>query len=123
MAFISQQKKKELAPAIKAVAKKYGMKVTIGVDNHSSLVVRVKEGPLAFDAYEQVNVYHIEKFYGTGTKQTAFLEEMLVAMKGEGWYCNDDPMTDYFFRSHYTDINVGRWDKPFVLTQPIQEAA
>ena len=83
MAYISQEKKKELAPAIKAVAKKYGMKVTIGIDNHSSLIVRVKEGPLAFDAYEQVNVYHIEKFYGT-IKQTAFLEEMLVAMKGEG---------------------------------------
>ena len=57
------------------------MKVTIGIDNHSSLIVRVKEGLIAFDAYEQVNVYHIEKFYGTGAKQTAFLEEMLVAMK------------------------------------------
>ena len=70
------------------------MKVTIGIDNHSSLIVRVKEDPLAFDAYEQVNTYHIEKFYGTVYKQTAFLEEMLTAMKGEGWYCNDDPMTD-----------------------------
>ena len=68
MAYISQEKKKELAPAIKAVAKKYGMKVTIGIDNHSSLIVRVKEGPLAFDAYEQVNTYHIEKFYGTGAQ-------------------------------------------------------
>ena len=116
MAFISQQKKKELAPAIKAVAKKYGMQVTIGVDNHSSLIVRVKEGPLAFDAYEQVNTYHIEKFYGTGTKQTAFLEEMLVAMKGEGWYCNDDPMTDYFDRAYYTDIHIGKWDKAYIQT-------
>ena len=44
MAYIFQEKKKELAPAIKAVAKKYGMKVTIGIDNHSSLIVRVKEG-------------------------------------------------------------------------------
>ena len=62
MAFISQEKKKELAPAIKAVAKKFGMKVTIGIDNHSSLIVRVKEGPLQFDDYEQVNTYHIENF-------------------------------------------------------------
>ena len=64
----------------------------------------LKEGPLAFDAYEQVNVYHIEKFYGTGTKQTAFLEEMLVAMKGEGWYCNDDLTANV--RACYLDIHV-----------------
>ena len=91
------------------------MKVTIGVDNHSSLIVRVKEGPLAFDAYEQVNVYHIEKFYGTGTKQTAFLEEMLTAMKGEGWYCNDDVVIT-FGRAYYTDIHIGKWDKAYIQT-------
>ena len=116
MAYISQEKKKELAPAIKAVAKKFGMKVTIGIDNHSSLIVRVKEGPLQFDDYEQVNTYHIEKFYGTGTKQTAFLEEMVTAMKGEGWYCNDDAMTDYFDRAYYTDIHIGKWDKAYIQT-------
>ena len=48
MAYISQETKKELAPAIKAVAKKYGVKVTIGVNHHSSLVVLIKEGVLDF---------------------------------------------------------------------------
>ena len=43
---IFQEMKKELAPAIKAVANKYGMKVTIGIDHHSSLVVKIKEGAL-----------------------------------------------------------------------------
>ena len=42
MAYISQEEKKELAPAIKAVAKKYGRKVTIGIRNHMDLVVKVK---------------------------------------------------------------------------------
>ena len=46
MAYISQEKKKELAPAIKAVLKKYGMKGTIGINHHSSLVVNLKEGVL-----------------------------------------------------------------------------
>jgi hypothetical protein len=26
-------------------------------------------------------------------------------------------MTDYFSRSHYTDINIGKWNKPFVLKE------
>ena len=42
MAYISQDTKKELAPAIKAVLKKYNMKGTIGIDHHTSLRVRVK---------------------------------------------------------------------------------
>jgi|TARA_R110000822_G_scaffold63911_14_gene157158 hypothetical protein len=114
MAYISQEEKKVRLPAIKAVAKKFGMKVTVGVKHHSTLVVNVKEGPLTFDDYEQVNVYHIEKFYGTDTKQTAFLDEMIVAMKGVGWFCNDDSQTDYFHRSFYTDINIGQWNKPYI---------
>ena len=49
-------------------------------------------------------------------KQTAFLEEMVTAMKGEGWYCSDDPMTDYFDRAYYTDIHIGKWDKAYIQT-------
>ena len=48
MAYISQQTKKELAPAIKSVLKKFGVKGTVAVDNHSSLVVNIKEGIFDF---------------------------------------------------------------------------
>jgi hypothetical protein len=37
-------------------------------------------------------------------------------MKGEGWFCDDDAMTDYFHRSYYTDIHIGRWDTPYIQT-------
>ena len=46
MAYVSQEMKKELSGGIKAVLKKYGMKGTIAVDNHSSLVVNLKGGKL-----------------------------------------------------------------------------
>ena len=116
MAYISQEEKKELAPAIKAVLKKYNMKGSIGIDNHSSLRVRVTEGPLKFDDYEQVNTYHIEKFYGKDTKETAFLTELVAAMKGTKWYNNSDYMTDYFDVAYWIDVHVGRWDKPYIQT-------
>ena len=41
MAYVSQEMKKELAPAIKAVLKKYRMKGSIAVNNHSTLEVNL----------------------------------------------------------------------------------
>ena len=58
MAYISQEEKKELAPAIKAVAKKFGRKVTIGIRNHMDLVVKVKG---AEDIYERLYAKTIEE--------------------------------------------------------------
>jgi len=120
MAYISQEDKKELAPAIKAVLKKYNMKGSIGIRNYSTLVVNLKEGSLNLGSNSSVNVYWIEDHYQGVAKN--FLNELLVAMKGPNYYNNDDSMTDYYDRSHYTDINVGKWNKPYILTA-MKEAA
>ena len=115
MAYISQQDKKELAPSIKAVLKKYGMKGSIAVKNHMSLVVNLQSGPIHFDmdGYTSVNVYHIDKHYTGRAKD--FLNELVVAMKGTKWFDKSDIMTDYFHTAYYIDINVGKWNKPYVL--------
>ena len=120
MAYVSQAMKKELAPAIKAVLKKYKMKASIAVRNHSTLAVNIKSGALDFsdsfthgDGYCQVNEYWIDSHYD-GVKRD-FLNELLAAMKGPNYFNNDDAMTDYLSRSHYTDINVGQWNKPYEL--------
>jgi hypothetical protein len=120
MAYISQKDKKELAPAIKAVLKKYNMKGSIGIRNYSTLVVNLKEGSLNLGNIGSINVYWIEDHFRGIAKN--FLNELLVAMKGPNYYNNDDSMTDYYDRSHYTDINVGKWNKPYVLTA-MKEAA
>jgi len=120
MAYISQEDKKELAPAIKAVLKKYNMKGSIGIRNYSTLVVNLKEGLINLGSNSSVNVYWIEDHYQGVAKN--FLNELLVAMKGPNYYNNDDSMTDYYDRSHYTDINVGKWNKPYMLTV-MKEAA
>jgi hypothetical protein len=118
MAYVSQADKKELAPAIKAVLKKYKMKASIAVRNHSTLVVNIKSGAIDFsdnfthgDGYIQVNPYWIDTHYNG--VQRDFLNELLDAMKGPKYFNDDDAMTDYFSRSHYTDINVGDWNKPY----------
>ena len=122
MAYVSQADKKELAPAIKKVLSKYGMKGSISIRNHSTLQVTLQSGAIDFedyshgDGYIQVNTYHIDSHYSG--KARAFLNELLDAMKGPKYFNNDDAMTDYFHRSHYTDINVGSWNKPYFLQTP-----
>lgn len=135
MAYMSQAKKKELAPAIKNVLKKYGVKGSIGVDNHSSLVVTIREGSIDFigmanaqnkeiserrgmpyypnDGYIQVNHNYPEN-YG---EAAPFIEELSNAMHGTDWYNNSDIMTDYFDVAWYVDINIGKWDKPYKLVE------
>ena len=121
MAYVSQADKKELAPAIKDVLKKYKMKASISVNNHSTLAVNIKEGAIDFsddfthgDGYIQVNEYWIDDHY-KGVKAD-FFNELLAAMKGPKYFNDDDAMTDYFSRSHYTNINVGKWNKPYNYT-------
>ena len=118
MAYVSQNDKKELAVGIKKVLKKYGCKGNIGVKNHMSLYVDVMEGPIDFkhthgDGYTQVNTYWIDDHWSGVAKD--FLNELLTEMKGKKYFNNDDIQTDYFCRSHYTDINIGKWNKPYKL--------
>ena len=123
MAYVSQEKKAQLAPAIKAVLNRYGVKASISVRHHSSLVVTVKSGNIDFGGdYIQVNEYWINEHY-TGVARD-FLTELLAAMKGPDYFNDDDIQSDYFHRSHYTDIQVGRWDQPYVFTgETVAEAA
>ena len=113
MAYVSQEDKKKLAPAIKEVLKKYKVKGSISVRNHMTLVVKLKEGEVKFDpaSHYQVNEYWYKDHYADNPKLVSFISELLAAMKGPDYYNNDDAMTDYFDRSHYTDINFGSWDK------------
>ena len=125
MAYVSQADKKKLAPAVKAVLKKYNMKGSIAVRHHSTLVCNIKSGPLDILGalpvseygprdYVQVNPYWIAENYDNETV-VAFLTELKSAMEGPEFFCEDDSMTDYFHRSHYVDINVGKFNQPYVL--------
>lgn len=138
MAYITQEMKKELAPAIKAVLKKYGVKGTISIRHHSVLSVNIKEGALDFigavnkrrkeDAeregieFYDVGGYYQENPYGgcyrgrVSDEPTAidkFLDELRAAMRGNLYYNNDDIMTDYFDSAYFMDINIGQYDRPY----------
>lgn len=138
MAYMSQEMKQQLAPMIKAVLTKYSVKGTISVHNHSSLVVTLKEG--ALDFIGQANIdnedyanrrgsvpqkvvgnYQVNPYYATegGNKKiNAFFKELINAMNGKGSkianHNKSDIQTDYFDVGWYLDINIGKWNKPYV---------
>ena len=80
----------------------------------------MQSGPLDFthshgDGYTQVNTYHIDRHYSGDVKQ--FLNELVTAMKGTKWFDKSDIMTDYFHTAYYIDINIGKWNKPYIQTE------
>lgn len=145
MAYVSKETKAALAPAIKAVLKKYGMSGTIAVRNHSSLAVNIRSGELDLigDANEfnrryaertgqrfyevkgnyQANPYYTGPEHSVNPRVGLFFEELVAAMKGDRWYDESDAQIDYFNTAYYLDINVGKWDKPYVCTKEMAEAA
>lgn len=136
MAHFSQEKKASLSPRIKEILKKFGLKGSLSVNHHSTLVLNIKSGGIDFisnfnetvsqrpggfrngskaEKYLSVNEYWFQEHF-TG-KAKEFLEEMVEAMKGPGYFNNDDMQSDFYSRSHYIDINVGGWNKPYTLNK------
>lgn len=111
MAYISQETKKKLAPAIKAVLKEFGVKGTIAVRDHCTLLVNIKQGSVEFGRDNvQVHNAHGSQYQG---KTREFIEKLFAAMKGDEWYDDSDSMTDYFDTAYYMRLNVGDYDKPY----------
>jgi hypothetical protein len=133
MAYMNQEKKAVIAAKLKPVLKKYGVKGSLSVRNHMSIVLNVKAGSIDFienylaDSKCQdesfvrryraldVNPYWFQDHF-TG-KAKEFLAEAFDALKSAGYYNNSDAMTDYFDTAYYYDINIGKWNKPYTLEQ------
>jgi hypothetical protein len=139
MAYMSQEKKAKIAPVVKAVLKKYGIKGSLSVRNHLSLALTIKSGKIDFvenyietdknlfygkkmdedqinhirnNQSVDVNVYwYKEHFSGVAL---SFLKEVIVAMNN-GNHDRSDIQSDYFDVGWYVDVNIGKWNSPYVL--------
>ena len=117
MAYMSQEKKKQLAPNIKEICQKHGIKATLSVRNHSTLVLTIRSGSIDFGndiGIRSVNVYHYRN-HDYNQRAVKFLDEVLGAMN-DGNHDRSNIMIDYFDVGWYTNIKVGLWNKPYVLS-------
>lgn len=141
MAYMNQDKKAKIVAAVKPIMKKFGIKGTFAVRNHSTIVLNIKSGKIDFiENYiktdkekpyakymsdEQVayirknktldvNPYWFQDHFSGDAKK--FLSEVLPAMKAADWYDRSDAQVDYFDTAYYVDVNIGSWNKPYEVT-------
>jgi hypothetical protein len=135
MAYFNQERKAKLAPAIKALLKKYNVKGSLAVRNHSSFVLNIKSGAIDFignynntvaaqpggfragnPAVKSLDVnpyWYQEHFDG---RALDFFKEIFTAMN-VGNHDRSDIQSDYFDVGWYVDVNVGSWNQPYELAK------
>lgn len=133
MAYFNQERKAAMAPSIKAICKKYNVKASLAVRHHSTVCLNIKQGAIDFIGNSNkviaaqpggfrngspsttcmdVNPYwYQEHFDGKALK---FLNEVFAVLNG-GNHNRSDIQTDYFDVGWYVDVNIGQWDKPYIL--------
>lgn len=130
MAFMSQERKAEIAPAVKTILNRYGLNGSLSVRDHSTLILTIRSGEIDFitnyrDAimadrgriepwqmtdHIEVNHYHVAREF-TGEACEAITA--LVAAMNNGNWDKSDVMTDYFNVGWYIDIKIGTWSKAY----------
>ncbi len=88
MAYITQETKKQLTPAIKAALAAHGLKGSIAIRNNSVLVVKVKADKITDKARQDIT----------------------QAMTAQTWYDASDVQSDYCDVAYYRQINLQRND-------------
>ena len=136
MAYMNQERKQKIAQTLKPILAKYKVKGSLSVRNHMSIVLTLKSGVIDFignsnrvcgndfyqvqrgfkpttSGYDQVNPYWFQDHYDGDAK--AFLTEAFKALKSADWYDESDAMTDYFNIAYYVDVNIGKWNAPYIV--------
>jgi hypothetical protein len=136
---MNQVKKAKIAANLKPVLKKYGVKGTLAVRHHSTIVLNIKSGPIDFvenhlkackhqyadhperaryvreKKYLDVNPYWYHEHFDGVAKQ--FLKDVMEQMYSADWYDKSDIQTDYFNTAYYVDVNIGKWSKPYEVVK------
>jgi hypothetical protein len=136
MAYVNQDIKSQISKAIKPILAKYGIKGSLSVRNHMSIVLTLQSGKIDFignsnrvcsasryqvsngftpntSGYTSVNKHWYQDHYDGVAKE--FITEAIAALQSADWYDRTDAMTDYFDIAYYIDINIGKWNKPYIV--------
>jgi hypothetical protein len=142
MAWVQKETIDKVRAALKVLNKEYGMKTSVSGTNSSSLKVRIVSGKIDFvqnrlDMLEadhrfseaekenhrlyltkfnsgiQVNHYWLDtSFSGVALE---YLEKVKAIMSVDHWD-KSDVQSDYFHCAYYMNIDIGKWDKPYEVT-------
>lgn len=135
MAYMDQTRKARIAAELKKVMPQ-GWKYSLGVQNHSTIVLTIQSAPVDLIAavkarssqlavqrgkedycrdivHAQLNEFHLDMHFEGELLETF---QRIKAALNDGNHDRSDIMSDYFDVGWYVYINLGKWDKPFVHT-------
>lgn len=140
MAYITKQEVQAKTEALRKLNKEYKVKSSFSGSNTPRLTLTIHSGVIDFigntlgiakqkqrserviyailsdklHGHHTVNHYYLDRsFDGIALE---YLEKAYAIMK-TGHYDNSDVMTDYFDCAWYNHIVIGKWDKPYLLTE------
>ena len=136
MAYMNQARKAVIKANLDKALKGTGVKYSLRCDS-LSITCTIKSAPVDFIAnsnetcgadfyqtsrgfqtntsgYDQVNHYHYRDHYSGKAKE--LMTKIVTAIYSGDYYDRSDAQTDYFDTAYYAHINVGKWNKPFVVT-------
>lgn len=142
MAWVQKEVVTKVREALKVLNKEYGMKTSVSGTNSSSLKVRILSGKIDFiqnridmltndNRYTEAEKAHNIKYmteFNSGIQvnhywlDTVFsgialeyLEKLKAIMSVDHWD-KSDIQSDYFNCAYFMNIDIGTWDKPYVVT-------
>lgn len=141
MAYITKAEVKAKSKALALLNKLYGVKSSFSGSNSNCLTLTIHSGKIDFlqnavdflcktpfyapqhrdnlarahsSGYLQVNHYYLERaFDGVAL---GYLQQAYQIML-DGHFDESDLQTDYFNCAWYNAIRIGRWDKPYTMTE------
>lgn len=135
MAYMSQERKAAIAPVVKKILGRYGLKGSLRVRNHMTLCLTIRSGSIDFIANHvetmgrdhtdyfawgadrgniDVNVYHYRNQFDGRARDA--LAELITAMNQGNWN-RSEIQYDYHDVGWYVDVEIGRWNRPYTVTE------
>lgn len=142
MAWVQKETVTKVREGLKILNKEYGMKTSVSGTNSGSLKVRIMSGKIDFiqnridmlnndhrytEAEKANHIQYLTKFnsgiqvnhYWLDTSFSGvaleYLEKVKAIMSVDHWD-KSDIQSDYFNCAYYMNIDIGKWDKPYEVT-------
>jgi len=95
-----------------------GVKLSVTGQHYSTLVVSVMESDIDFKVgdHAQLNEFYIEKHFEDNQRAQEFLLKIMEIIQTS--HEQKEITYDYDYGSvpnYYINLNIGKWDKPYVL--------
>ncbi len=121
-AYVSNEKMDQVKKDLKSTFPEF--KFSIRKRDLMSVNVSILSGPISLtdnpDGYEQINQYQIKNRFKDKPEVANFLQQVHDIMD-KGNHDNSDLMTDYHDVGFYTHLEIGQWDKPYVIHDNIDK--